>query len=321
MARRGNSASRYVAEIELSAAHVGCYKEEAIVKRSLFSVVSLLGLLAIARPCVLAQQSYDPAKAKAYIERSSVISDLYAARHVVEKGDLLPLKYVFNDLQLASLDITRLRILRNTIFAQYGYVFKSADLDRHFRMFSWYNPSRTNVDRFLTDVDKYNVALVRLYEQLQATPSTSVPQQKDLIGAWHPMPIVAAGWMQRLFFYPDGNFVYTKNQMDPTDRLLRLTGKWRLADGRLIVDVSTQTYLEGGHAGPPGLDATEYAISDGKRTLSQISPVLTLTLPLSYFIPADNAQGRLDYSLPSVEIGKTKYWKMFDDPKEAEGYE
>lgn len=34
-----------------------------------------------------------------------------------------------------------LRILRNTVYAQHGYVFNSADLQKHFNQFAWYMPN------------------------------------------------------------------------------------------------------------------------------------------------------------------------------------
>lgn len=42
-----------------------------------------------------------------------------------------------------DMDVTKseLRILRNTIYAQHGYVFSSADLKKHFNQFAWYMPN------------------------------------------------------------------------------------------------------------------------------------------------------------------------------------
>lgn len=37
-----------------------------------------------------------------------------------------------------------LRLLRNTIFARYGYKFTAPDLKRHFTTFSWYNGNNVN---------------------------------------------------------------------------------------------------------------------------------------------------------------------------------
>lgn len=39
-----------------------------------------------------------------------------------------------------DLSKAELRILRNTVYAHYGYIFKSADLNKHFQQFAWYRP-------------------------------------------------------------------------------------------------------------------------------------------------------------------------------------
>lgn len=49
-----------------------------------------------------------------------------------------------------------LRIMRNTIFAQYGYVFGSPDLQKYFSQFAWYmpNPNLKMIDIKLNDKEK-----------------------------------------------------------------------------------------------------------------------------------------------------------------------
>lgn len=73
-------------------------------------------------------------------------------------------KYAKN--RLLTLDSSELRIMRNQIFAQYGYIFKSPELTEHFIQKDWYKPTRNSVDTFLTELDKENIALVRKYEDL-----------------------------------------------------------------------------------------------------------------------------------------------------------
>lgn len=59
-----------------------------------------------------------------------------------------------------------LRIMRNEIFARYGYIFQSSDLTDYFNNKSWYNPSKSNVDDQLTNVDKANIELISKFEDL-----------------------------------------------------------------------------------------------------------------------------------------------------------
>jgi hypothetical protein len=58
-----------------------------------------------------------------------------------------------------------LRIMRNEIFASYGYIFSSKDLKEYFEGTKWYTPSSKNVDNKLTDIEKYNIKLIQQAEQ------------------------------------------------------------------------------------------------------------------------------------------------------------
>lgn len=53
-----------------------------------------------------------------------------------------------------------LRIAKNEIFARYGLKFKSKDLQEHFASKSWYKEKYDNVDKYLSDIEKYNIKIV-----------------------------------------------------------------------------------------------------------------------------------------------------------------
>lgn len=65
--------------------------------------------------------------------------------------------------QLNGLSKRQLRIARNEIFARRGRHFKSADLRRHFKQFSWYRPRTWNPR--LNRVEKANVRLIKNTEK------------------------------------------------------------------------------------------------------------------------------------------------------------
>jgi hypothetical protein len=62
-----------------------------------------------------------------------------------------------------------LRLMRNEIFANHGYIFKSDDLRKYFSQQLWYNPSFENVDHLLTDIEKHNVNLILNEESKRAS--------------------------------------------------------------------------------------------------------------------------------------------------------
>ena len=58
-----------------------------------------------------------------------------------------------------------LRIMRNEIFARHGYIFKKGgEMEKYFKRQSWYTPKYTNVDKFLSDVERQNVATIKSVE-------------------------------------------------------------------------------------------------------------------------------------------------------------
>jgi hypothetical protein len=65
------------------------------------------------------------------------------------------------------LSVEDLDIMRNEIFADYGYRFKSEKWQKYFSKFNWYKPLYDNVDDQLTEIDKKNIEFIlQLKEEL-----------------------------------------------------------------------------------------------------------------------------------------------------------
>ena len=58
------------------------------------------------------------------------------------------------------LTINDLDMMRNEIFADYGYKFQSEKWQKHFSKFEWYKSSYENVDEQLTDMDRHNIKVI-----------------------------------------------------------------------------------------------------------------------------------------------------------------
>ena len=50
--------------------------------------------------------------------------------------------------------------MRNEIFAEYGYRFKTEKWRKYFSKKDWYNPRSDNVDSQLTEIEKENIKLI-----------------------------------------------------------------------------------------------------------------------------------------------------------------
>ena len=65
---------------------------------------------------------------------------------------------------VSGLSTEEMRILRNAIYAKYGYKFKSPDLQEHFGQFSWYKgvePNEGKVYKRMTSIEKSNIEFLK----------------------------------------------------------------------------------------------------------------------------------------------------------------
>ena len=71
------------------------------------------------------------------------------------------------DEDLAYKSKKELEIMRNSIYARYGYKFKRADLYTHFSQYSWYNPTTDDtkiIYNKMNDNEKYNIEFIKKHE-------------------------------------------------------------------------------------------------------------------------------------------------------------
>lgn len=60
-----------------------------------------------------------------------------------------------------------LEIMRNSVYARYGYRFKREDLLNHFSQYQWYNPTTSDMSvvyDLMSDIEKYNVDFIKKHE-------------------------------------------------------------------------------------------------------------------------------------------------------------
>jgi hypothetical protein len=85
-------------------------------------------------------------------------------KNVIINGNLVALDRLIERNELFDLSPNDLRILRNTIFAKYGYTFKSPDLQKHFSKFPWYQAKNANVDIYFSSIDTENISQIQQRE-------------------------------------------------------------------------------------------------------------------------------------------------------------
>lgn len=250
-----------------------------------------------------------------YEQQSYELLNNDRALDAVYDGDLEKLRSGFSDLNLAVLDSRELRILRNMYFAQYGYTFKSEDLREWFDQFPWYEPLSENVNDRLTIGDSINIAKIKHFESAHSINDNISVDKDDIIGIWHGSPIVAAGYNDLVYFYPDMTFKYALNQMDWSQRLTGMSGTWRLEFNRLVLAVDTKYIISGGEIVEPYAScASEFAIEGGEGIATDVTPAEELFFPISKII-VDDTGDFPDY-IPHMKIGYFDWWLLSSDPEQ-----
>lgn len=71
------------------------------------------------------------------------------------------------EADLADLSKEDLEIMRNSIYARYGYRFNRADLLEYFSRYSWYSPTTNDMESIynrMNDNEKYNIEFIKKHE-------------------------------------------------------------------------------------------------------------------------------------------------------------
>jgi hypothetical protein len=98
--------------------------------------------------------------------------DLSTADTKEEKEIILTLNNVkfnlnkpFENTLLNTLNTEELSILRNSIYAKYGYNFSTKEMSVYFSQFSWYAPISKDIEEKLNSVDKENIKNITILEK------------------------------------------------------------------------------------------------------------------------------------------------------------
>lgn len=85
--------------------------------------------------------------------------------------------------QIKSLNIDKIRLLTNEIFARNGYEFENSRFQQYFESKSWYKSVGDNKKVMLNDTEKKNVAFFKeVIKKLEDQKNEMITQLKDLRG-------------------------------------------------------------------------------------------------------------------------------------------
>ncbi len=72
---------------------------------------------------------------------------------------------LLKEADVENLSKLELQDIRNTIFARHGYCFKKPEFRQQFETEPWYIPNTTDVTKYLTELEKKNISLIKKYEK------------------------------------------------------------------------------------------------------------------------------------------------------------
>lgn len=85
----------------------------------------------------------------------------------------------FDEAALNNLGSADLSILRNSIYARYGYIFSTKEFSDYFTKFSWYKPTSKNVEDKINDIDNKNIKAILDVESRKTPQIKSYKDTKD----------------------------------------------------------------------------------------------------------------------------------------------
>lgn len=75
--------------------------------------------------------------------------------------------------EIANIDKYELKLIKNEIFARYGYIFKTAEMKAYFESQPWYQPKHDDVTMFLSEIEKRNIKLINESDLMENNSSNN----------------------------------------------------------------------------------------------------------------------------------------------------
>ncbi|MEO1055154.1 MAG: YARHG domain-containing protein, partial [Bacteroidota bacterium] len=116
-----------------------------------------------AKPCLKIDNPWSSMLAEGEYElgpKTSSVDEAFAGKFPQASTTIL------DEEELKSWPSEDLQIMRNEIFARYGYTFRpNGKMDQYFRKQSWYKAHHKDVNSFLTSIEQKNIQLIRKEEK------------------------------------------------------------------------------------------------------------------------------------------------------------
>lgn len=232
-------------------------------------------------------------------------------------GNINLLSEYISDFDLAILNNSDLRILRNMIYAKHGNIFSSSDLTNYYSNFNWYKPTKKVKDSDLTEEELKLIERIKRFEARDETKKNII--LKNMEGVWQDYFIMAAGWSNRFVFYENKNAEFIFSQMRYIPLAQEMHGTYEVKGNVLIIKVKEIIY----NSYTPDYNKIDIykleEIPDNRNTI-------TFKNPMEFKFPINNFElnktwkqnvsinNDVEFTKDYIELGSFSYYKMSKDP-------
>ncbi|MDH5718861.1 MAG: YARHG domain-containing protein [Spirochaetia bacterium] len=231
--------------------------------------------------------------------------------NIIKNGEIQYLKERLSYLSLALLNKEELKILRNTIFAQYGYNFRTPKIKKHFEQFYWYRPNNNeDIDienNFFSKIDEENIKKIKTFEEINENIENII-EAKDIIGVWHstfPMP---AGFNSRFVFYEDNTFVYVYSTMREMAEIHSFSGKYFIKGNSIRLEMNIKNNYENSKD-------IEFTFGYGYQYKNSKIKEIKYKKPIIYKLPITKPRINKKYKFMEIYIGDSFFYHHSKKPE------
>ena len=212
-------------------------------------------------------------------------------------------------MSIAKLTKSELRLLRNAIYAKYGYIFNSKDLSNYFKQFTWYKPTSTEIDNNMSKVDKLNIESIKEFEKMNKT-TNNIKWDIRKVGVWQDSHLIASGWSDRFVISEDNKLEFLYSQMGELQQVNGLIGTYTIKGNVLEFEINkisfVQHNLEVSYSGAFGFEWNE----SSTNSLTFDKPIV-LDFPVSEIETSKNSEN--ESQVLTIKIGGKDFYLMATD--------
>ncbi len=163
----------------------------------------------------------------------NIFSQSFNVLERIQNGDTSLCSEKITDIELAKLNNSELRLLRNMVYAKYGHIFQSEDLQAFYSNFKWYKPSKKVLDSQLSKAELDLVERCTVFERRKET-EPALKFGKEITGIWHASPIMPDTWLDRFVIEPDNKIAFLLDYFQENPEVSEYLGHYEIKGNTLL---------------------------------------------------------------------------------------